>query len=234
MDKKQIGKIAGTLIASILLILVINEVGDRLVPLHRVTEPVQVEAEEADTTDVTDVAEEEAPAAAEPIVVETIVAEAMAPQGPSPLAALLAAATQKQGQKASKVCRTCHSFDQGGRNKVGPNLWGVVGAQVASVEGFRYSKALSGLGGEWGYEDLFRYLANPREYAPGTKMTQKVKKPEARAAVILFLRALSDAPMALPAVPGAGAPEVPGAAAPEVRVIEVEMPTGSAKDLPVY
>ncbi len=157
----------------------------------------------------------------------TPVAEALSSEDMS-LTALLAGATLEDGRKAARVCRTCHSFDEGGKNKVGPNLWGIVGANVAAVEGFRYSKALSELGGSWGYAELFSYLKNPRMFAPGSKMTQKVKKPAARAAAILYLRTLSDSPVALPTIL-VPATEAPDASVPDVEDPTTEIPAESAE-----
>jgi cytochrome c len=115
------------------------------------------------------------------------------------LPALLANASAERGQKATRVCQACHSFEQGGPNKIGPDLWGVLGRDIASREGFSYSSALSEKEGTWNYEALNTYLTDPRNWAPGTKMAfAGVKKPEDRADVILYLRSLSDNPEPLP------------------------------------
>lgn len=73
--------------------------------------------------------------------------------------------------KLTAVCKTCHSMDKGGTNKVGPALWGVVGRPVASVEGFGYSDAVKKLGGVWSEDRLDQWLTSPKAYAPGTKMS---------------------------------------------------------------
>ncbi|MBL6945093.1 MAG: cytochrome c family protein [Rhodospirillales bacterium] len=112
---------------------------------------------------------------------------------------LLAAASPDAGKKTFKKCKACHTIGKGEASKVGPNLWNVVGADRAARDGFKYSDALSGLGGNWGYEELNAFLTKPKAYAPGTKMAfAGVKKAADRAAVIAFLRGQSDAPMALP------------------------------------
>ena len=112
---------------------------------------------------------------------------------------LLAAASPEAGQKTFKKCKVCHTIDKDGANKVGPNLWNVVGAHRAKRDGFKYSDALAGLGGNWGYEELNAFLSKPKAYAPGTKMAfAGIKKASDRAAVIAYLRGLSDAPAALP------------------------------------
>ncbi len=118
--------------------------------------------------------------------------------GPSVLA-LIGAANLDKGKKLLKRCASCHDIAQGGPNKVGPNLWGVVGAAVASHEGYSYSAALSGVGGDWTYEALDAFLTKPKTFAPGTKMTfAGLKKPQDRANIIGFLRMLSESPVALP------------------------------------
>ena len=118
------------------------------------------------------------------------------------LAALLAVADIDKGKKVAKKCVLCHDVSQGGRNKVGPNLWGVVGAEKAAREGFAYSAALAGLGGAWGYDDLDAFFAKPKEFARGTKMAfPGIKSAEDRADLIAYLRSLSETPPPLPEAP---------------------------------
>lgn len=125
--------------------------------------------------------------------------KAAAPTGPAPIAPLLAAASPENGQKVAKACAACHSFDKGGANKVGPNLYGTVGAQKGHIQGFSYSDALVKTGGSWTYDELNKFLYDPKGYAPGTKMTfAGLKKDEDRAAVIAYLRSLADSPQPLP------------------------------------
>ena len=119
--------------------------------------------------------------------------------GGGDLSARLAAADQAAGKKVFKKCKACHTTEQGGKNRVGPNLWNVVGGPKAHADGFSYSDAITGLGGDWTYADLDAYLTKPKDFAPGTKMSfAGLKKPEDRAAVISYLRSLSDAPKPLP------------------------------------
>jgi cytochrome c len=119
--------------------------------------------------------------------------------GGGDLSALLASADPADGEKVFKKCKACHTPEQGGPNRVGPNLWNVVGGPKAAHEGFSYSDAMKGLGGDWTYADLDAYLTKPKDFAPGTKMSfAGLKKPEDRAAVISYLRTLSDSPKPLP------------------------------------
>jgi cytochrome c len=122
-----------------------------------------------------------------------------APAAPDPVSALLAAADIQAGQNLTKACAACHSFDKGGANRVGPNLWGIVNAKHGHAEGFAYSDAIKNLPGVWDYENLNKFLAGPKAYAPGTKMNfAGLKKVEERAALIAYLRTLADSPAPLP------------------------------------
>jgi len=119
-----------------------------------------------------------------------------APAGPAPIGPLLASANAEAGQKASRACAACHSFEQGGANKVGPNLFGIVGAPHGHAAGFAYSDAIKGKEGPWTDEELNKFLYDPKAYAPGTKMTYAgMKNDQERANLIAYLRSISpDAP----------------------------------------
>lgn len=122
-----------------------------------------------------------------------------APVEPDPVTPLLAAADPAAGQKLVKACVACHSFEKGGANKVGPNLWDVVGNKHAHMDGFAYSDAMKAQAGNWDFEALNKFLANPKVAVPGTKMNYAgMKKVDDRAALIAYLRTLSDSPVALP------------------------------------
>ncbi len=112
---------------------------------------------------------------------------------------LLAAGDADAGASVAKKCTACHSLEQGGPNKIGPALWGVVNRPVGSAADFAYSGVLADHGGAWDYESLNAFLTNPKDWAPGTKMAfAGLKKPEDRADLILYLRSLADNPEPLP------------------------------------
>lgn len=122
-----------------------------------------------------------------------------APAGPEPIAGLLAAADLETGKKVFKKCAACHTDKKGGSNKVGPALYGIVGNDIATVGGFKYSGVLEGLPGNWDYAALNAFLWKPKVYAKGTKMAfAGLRKASDRAALIAYLRAQDDAPEALP------------------------------------
>ena len=109
---------------------------------------------------------------------------------PVDVEAILATGDAASGEKIFGKCKACHKID--GTNSTGPHLDGVYGRPVASVEGFSYSDALKGLGGEWTGEHLFHFIHKPKDYAPGTKMTfQGLPKDQDLADIIAYLKSLS-------------------------------------------
>jgi len=117
-----------------------------------------------------------------------------------PILAMIATADAARGEKIAKACAACHSFNQGGPNGVGPNMWGVVNGPKNHAPGFNYSGALEKNGElKWTYASLNKFLWKPKEYAPGTKMSYAgLKKPEDRAAVIAWMRLQASSPAPLP------------------------------------
>lgn len=119
---------------------------------------------------------------------------------PAPdLGALLASADANAGKAKAQACLSCHDFSAGGPNRIGPNLWQVVGRDIASRPGFAYSPAMTARQGSWTYDLLFDFLAHPARTVPGTKMTfAGLRRPEDRAAVIRFLATLGSNPPPFP------------------------------------
>ena len=119
--------------------------------------------------------------------------------GPEPIASFLASANAERGQKLFKACKACHTPTNGGANKVGPNLWNIVGRSMASTDGYRYSSTFRKMEGTWDYESLNQFLFKPKSFAPGTKMTYAgIPTANKRADIIAFMRSLSSIPLPLP------------------------------------
>jgi cytochrome c len=123
-----------------------------------------------------------------------------AKQAEEPMEVMMASASVEKGQAIAKQCQACHTFEKGGPNKIGPNLWGIVGSPRGEDRGgFNFSAAMKAKGGTWTFGELYAFLANPRGYIPGTAMTfAGLSRGQQRADVIDFLHTLSDSPMALP------------------------------------
>lgn len=133
---------------------------------------------------------------------ETASSTGSAPAGPEPILALLENADIARGEGLSKTCLACHTFNEGGANKIGPNLYNVVNAPKAHIKQFAYSAVINDMaakGETWTYQNLNAFLWKPNTYAKGTKMVfPGFRKPQDRADVIAYLRGLSAAPAALP------------------------------------
>lgn len=130
----------------------------------------------------------------------TAAAGAGAPKAIEPIVPLLASANPAAGEAAAKKCAACHTFTKGGPDRVGPNLWSVLGGHRAHSASFSYSQGLAGMKDKnWDYEDLNHFLANPKGFVPGTKMAfAGISSAKERADVIAYLRSLSDQPKPLP------------------------------------
>lgn len=156
---------------------------------------------------------------------------AAGPIGPEPILGLIATADVAKGESLHKQCAACHDFTKGGANRVGPNLWGVVGRKHGSHEGFAYSDDMKAHPGNWTYSDLNHFLWKPKSFIAGTKMNFiGIKKPEDRAAIIAWLRTQSDSPAALPSegeIAAEQAELAPPAAAEETPPTEGEAATAT-------
>ncbi|MEC9369427.1 MAG: cytochrome c family protein [Pseudomonadota bacterium] len=203
IDSFELNKIAGGVLFALLVIFATRTIVDIAFKPHAPEKPgfevaVQEEASHGG-----------APAAKEPAV---------------PIAILLQKASVEGGQAQFKKCAACHTPEKGGPNKVGPNLYGIVGRDLATHEGFAYSDAMKSKGGKWDYETLATFLTNPKAAVPGTKMAFAGLKAEQRADVIAYLRTLSDSPVPLPEAKA----EAPTPAAPA----ETAAPAAPAEQKP--
>jgi cytochrome c len=137
--------------------------------------------------------------------------ETAKPEPAEPIAVRLASSDPGKGQAAAKQCAACHTFEKGGPNRVGPNLYGIVDRAKASVAGFNYSAALKAKGGVWTYDDLDHFIASPKAWLPGTTMGYAgLARGGQRADLINYLHTLADSPVPFPKAAEA-APPAPAA-----------------------
>ena len=112
---------------------------------------------------------------------------------------LLAMGDVQHGEKIFKKCSACHMIATGGKNMIGPNLWGVLGKKTGTVSDYKYSKALAAYGKEWTFGEMNGFLTKPSAHIKGTKMAfAGLKKEKDRASVILYMNSKSDKPLPLP------------------------------------
>ena len=112
--------------------------------------------------------------------------------------ALFASTSAAEGAKVFKKCAACHSIAEGGANKIGPSLWGVLGRPAGSVPDYKYSKAMAAHGKNWSFEEMNGFLTKPKDWIKGTKMSfTGLKKAKDRAAVILYMNENTNSPLQL-------------------------------------
>lgn len=214
MDSFELSKIAGAVLAALLLIIGTNVIigaktassPDQPVAGYRLpTDTATVEAPAA-TPAPTETADAAAPAAggaSEPAKDAAAPAPAPAAGGfdAAAVVAMLASAKAEDGAALFKKCSACHQVKKDAPSAVAPNLWGIVNRPKASQADFaaKYSDAMKAKGGEWSYENLALFLHQPKAYVPGTKMVfNGIKDPAEIAGLIAYLRTLADAPAPLP------------------------------------
>ena len=111
---------------------------------------------------------------------------------------LFASTSAAEGAKVFKKCAACHSIKEGGANKIGPALWGVLGRTAGSVPGYKYSKAMAAHGKNWSFEEMNGFLIKPKDWIKGTKMSfAGLKNAKDRAAVILYMNENTNSPLPL-------------------------------------
>jgi cytochrome c len=181
MDSFELNKIIGAVLATCIVMLVMSFTASALFASKPPEKPgFAIAAKEAEGSG------KEAAASAAPA---------------EPIEKLLQTASVEKGQASAKVCQTCHTFEKNGPNRVGPNLYGIVGDHKGEGRGgFNFSAGMKAKGGAWTFDDLNQFLTNPKGFVPGTAMGfAGIQKDSQRADVIDYLRTLADTPQPLPA-----------------------------------
>lgn len=198
MNSFELNKILGAVLATCLVVLSLNIAAGAIFTQHKPDKPgFEIAVQEA------------AGGAA--------AGQAEAPKS-EPIEVLLASSSAEKGQAVAKQCGACHTFEKGGPNKVGPNLYGIVGDEKGhGRNGFNFSAAMKAKGGTWTIEDLDKFITNPKAFVPGTAMGYAgLQRPAQRADLINYLNSLSDNPKPLPKAAEA-APKAEGAEAPKAQ-----------------
>ena len=179
MDSFELNKIIAAVLLVALLIIGIGKVSNILFYVEKPKTPgyaVEVEQISAGSTSSNEIVEK---------VVD--------------IAALMALGDVASGEKIFKKCAACHSINKGGKHKIGPALYNVVGRKVGAIEDYKYSKALISYEKDWTFEELNGFLIKPAKHIKGTKMAYAgLRKESDRASVIKYLNANSDNPLPLP------------------------------------
>ena len=181
MDSFELNKIIAAVLMTVLIVIGINKISDAIFHVEKPKESAyKVEGVEMASTSSqvsTEVKE----------VVQLDIKE------------ILAMGDIAHGEKVFKKCSACHIIAKGGKNKIGPALYGIVGKASAVSEGYSYSKALKAHGKNWSFEELNAYLLKPQAHIKGTKMAfAGLRKVKDRASVILYLNSQSDSPVPKP------------------------------------
>jgi len=178
MNSFELNKILGAVLATCLILLALNITAGALFSVHKPEKEGFAIA-----------AKEEAAGGGQ-----------AAPKETPPVETILAAASVEKGQATAKQCAACHTFEKGGPNRVGPNLYGVLNEPKGQGRGgFNFSAAMKGKGGTWTFDDLNKFIANPKGFVPGTAMGfAGIQKDSERADVIAYLNSISDKPEPLP------------------------------------
>ena len=179
MDSFELNKIIAAVLMVALLVIGLGKIADGIFHVKKPENPgYQIEVENQLDSDTSQVA----------LVEEKI-----------DIAAIMALGDTVSGEKIFKKCAACHSINRGGKNKIGPALYNVVGRTVGGVDDYKYSKALASYGKKWTFEELNGFLTKPSSYLKGTKMSYAgLRKEKDRASVIKYLNESDDSPKLLP------------------------------------
>jgi len=179
MDSFELNKIIAAVLMVALLVIGLGKVADSVFHVKKPKNPgYQVEVEKKLTSGTSQATE----------VVAKI-----------DIAAIMAMGDVVSGEKIFKKCAACHSINKGGKNKIGPALYNVVGRTVGGVDDYKYSKTLASYGKEWTFEELNGFLKKPSTYLKGTKMSYAgLRKEKDRASIIKYLNQNGDSPKLLP------------------------------------
>jgi cytochrome c len=179
MDSFELNKVIAAILMVVLLVIGLDKIADGVFYVEKPKNPgYQVEIESQLTSGTSETTE----------VVEKI-----------DITAIMTLGDVVSGKKIFKKCAACHSINKGGKNKIGPALYNVVGRTVGGVDNYKYSKALASYGKEWTFQELNGFLTKPSSYLKGTKMSYAgLKKEKDRASIIKYLNQNSDSPKLLP------------------------------------
>lgn len=179
MDSFELNKIMGAILGTCLVLMVTNLTANAVFSPKKAEKPGFEIAAKEETASGGGAKEAAAPA--------------------EPIEKLLQTASTEKGAASAKKCAACHTFEKGGPNRVGPNLYDIVNRDRAVEAGFNYSAALKAKGGKWTFDELNKFLLNPKGYIPGTAMGfAGLPKDSERADVIDYLRTLAEKPVPLP------------------------------------
>jgi len=207
MDSFEWNKIAGAVLGTLIFILVIRFASEAIFEAPEPAKPGYV----------VEGVQEEASNAGGP-------AAAPAEESMPDFGTVLPTADTAAGQKISSRCEQCHDLSKGGPNKIGPNLYGVVGRARATHPGFSYSGAMSANHDPWKFDTLFKFLKSPATFVPGTKMSfAGLRSAQDRINLLAWLRTQSDSPLPIPAP----APKSENAKAPNAPTDVSKAPAGT-------